>query len=282
MNGSTFHKRWITVNFLLTTDFSANFETWTPWKRTIQIIKNYWAADWTLKKHYPKGSFPNYRLQEKKTTNICLIYGINRIWAHLKTFYAGRTTKTLSQHSNQCKNRLLFTTRTELTCWSSGVHFRICRIFLHKSTSTKFYPFTQTDKDLLQKIREDMVRGPPIVFTRKAVVKKTFIRNSGNICKSIVCIDASQLYPFSMCQPMPTGLYTRCENDTESKRFEPQQNKSRNFENMIMSHFQRQRPGCKIESFYTTETQKKTDCFKVDGFGAHCNTVFEAMGCFYH
>ena len=49
-----------------------------------------------------------------------------------------------------------------------------------------------------------------------------------------------------------------------------------------MSHFQRQRPDCKIESFYTTGTQKKIDCFKVDGFCAHCNTVFEAMGCFYH
>ena len=24
------------------------------------------------------------------------------------------------------------------------------------------------------------------------------------------------------------------------------------------------------------------DCFKVEGFCAHCNTVFEAMGCFYH
>ena len=35
-------------------------------------------------------------------------------------------------------------------------------------------------------------------------------------------------------------------------------------------------------SFYTTGTQKKIDCFKVDGFCAHCNTVFEAMGCFYH
>ena len=36
-----------------------------------------------------------------------------------------------------------------------------------------------------------------------------FIRKSANICKSIVGIDASQLYPYSMCQPMPTGLYTR-------------------------------------------------------------------------
>ena len=37
-----------------------------------------------------------------------------------------------------------------------------------------------------------------------------------------------------------------------------------------------------MESFYTTGTQKKIDCFKVDGFCAHCKTVFEAMGCFYH
>ena len=48
-----------------------------------------------------------------------------------------------------------------------------------------------------------------------------------------------------------------------------------------MSYFQRRRPDCKIESFYATGTQKKIDCFKVDGFCAHCKTVFEAMGCFY-
>ena len=158
----------------------------------------------------------------------------------------------------------------------------LANICLHKSTSAKFYPFTETDKDLLQKIREDMVGGPSIVFTRKAVVDETFIRKSENICKSIVGIDASQLYLYSMCQPMPTGLYTRWEYDTESNRFKPQQNKTRNFENMVMSFFQRQRPECKIESFYTTGTQKKIDCFKVDGFCAHCNTVFDAMGCFYH
>ena len=129
---------------------------------------------------------------------------------------------------------------------------------LHKSTSAKFYSFTETDKDLLQKIREDMVGGPSIVFTRKSVVDETFTRSSGNICISVVGIDdASQLYPCSMCQPMPTGLYTRWEYDTELNRFKPQQNKSRNFENMLMSYFQRQRPDCKIESFYNTRTQKK-------------------------
>ena len=119
------------------------------------------------------------------------------------------------------------------------------------------------------------------LFTQ-AVVDETFIWNSTKICKSIVGFNASQLYPYSMCQPMPTGLYTRWKYDTDSNRFKPQQNKSRSFENMVMSYFQRQRPDCKIDSFYTTGTQRKIDCFKAHGFCAHCNTVFEALRCFYH
>ena len=100
-----------------------------------------------------------------------------------------------------------------------------------------------------------MVGFPSIVFTRKAVVDETFIRISGNISISLVGIDASQLFPYSMCQPMPTGLYTRWEHDTEFKRCKPQQNKPRNFEYMVMSYSLRQGPDCKIDNFYTTVTQ---------------------------
>ena len=82
----------------------------------------------------------------------------------------------------------------------------LVNICLHKSTDAKFYPFTEGHKDLLEKIREEVFGGPSIVFTRKAVVDETFIRNSTNICKSIVGNDASQLYSYSMCQPMPTGF----------------------------------------------------------------------------
>ena len=158
----------------------------------------------------------------------------------------------------------------------------LANICLHKSTNAKFYPFTENDKNLLEKIRDDMVGGPSIVFTRKAVVNETLIQDSANVCISIVGIDASQLHPFSMCQEMPTGLYTRWDLDPESGRSRPRQNKTRSFENMVMSYYQRIRPDCKIVSFYTTGTQKKIDCFSVDGFCEHCNTVFEAMGCYYH
>ena len=83
---------------------------------------------------------------------------------------------------------------------------KICR---HKSTDVKICAFMEAEKDLIEEIRETVVGGPSIVFTRKAVVDKNFIRKSTNICKSFVSNDASQLYFYSMCQTMPTGLYTR-------------------------------------------------------------------------
>ena len=82
----------------------------------------------------------------------------------------------------------------------------LANICLHKSNNEKFYPFCKIDRDLRQKIREDMTDGPSIVFSRKAVVDKIFIRDSSKISKSIVWIYESQFYPYSMCQDMPTWM----------------------------------------------------------------------------
>ena len=104
---------------------------------------------------------------------------------------------------------------------------------LHNSTNYQFYPFCENDKDLCEKIREDMTSGPSIVFTRKAVVDETFIRNSSNVCKSIVGNDASQIYHFSMCQEMPTVLFTRWEFNFDTQKLKARHNRTRNFENMV-------------------------------------------------
>ena len=85
----------------------------------------------------------------------------------------------------------------------------LANICLHKSTDAKSYPFTEGGKNLLEKIPEDVVGGPSIVFTSKAVVDEIFIRKSSYKCNSTVGIDASQLYPYSICQPIPTDRYTR-------------------------------------------------------------------------
>ena len=150
----------------------------------------------------------------------------------------------------------------------------------HKSRDANFHPPTEEDKDLMQKIREHIVGGPSIVFTRKAVVDKTFTRKMTNLCKSIVGFDASHQYPYSICQIMPTGLYKLWTLDAETGRCIPQQNKTRSFEIRVICYFQRTRPECKSESFYTTGVQKGIDFFSVDGFCFHCNTFFKATGCF--
>ena len=77
---------------------------------------------------------------------------------------------------------------------------------------------------------------------------------------------------------MPTGLYTRWEYHSETKRFTARQNKSHSFGNMVLSYFQQSRPDCKIESYVTTGRQKKNDCFNVDGICYHCNTALKLWG----
>ena len=155
----------------------------------------------------------------------------------------------------------------------------MANISLHKSTNNKFYPFVEADKVLHDKVREDMTGGPSIVFPRKAVVNQTLIRNSENICKSIVGIDASQLSP-SQCVKKCPLCFTLDGNLIQ--KIKARQNKLTNFGNMFMSFLQSQRPYCNIESYYTTGTQNRIDCFNVDGFCAHCETMFEAMGCYVH
>ena len=139
------------------------------------------------------------------------------IWNHenmctFKDFLRWYNNKDVVPTLEAMQKMLAFYHKKEIYMLKLGCTLsNLVNICLHKSISAKFCPFTETDKDLLQKIREDVVGGLSIVFTRKAVVDETFIRNSGNICKSIVRIDANQLYPYSMCQPMTTGLHTRWE-----------------------------------------------------------------------
>ena len=83
---------------------------------------------------------------------------------------------------------------------------RVANICLHKTSTAKFYPITQNDNNTSEKICEDTVGGLSIVFTRKTIVDQHFIRDSTNWCKSVVGVDASQLYLLSVCQAMPTGL----------------------------------------------------------------------------
>ena len=80
---------------------------------------------------------------------------------------------------------------------------------------------------------------------------------------------------------MPTGLFTRCDLDSETGRFTSHQNKTGSFEKRPCLIFNEENQNLKSKVF-TLEVDNKIDCFSIDGFCFHCNTVLEAMGYIYH
>ena len=133
-------------------------------------------------------------------------------------------------------------------------------------------------KTVFEKNREDVFGGPSMNCIRKAVVVETSVLKCTFMGKSIVGIDASQLHPNSMCQPMPTSLYTHWEFVSEKVRFTPLQNKARNFEYKFTSHFQRSNPETKIES---SSNKSRQNDVSADGSCSLWNTLSETLGCFF-
>ena len=103
-----------------------------------------------------------------------------------------------------------------------------------------------------------MTVGPSMVFIRKAVVDETFNRILSIVCKSIVGTVPSQLYPFSMCQDMPTGLFTRLEFDTDLQKLKARHNRTCNFENLAMFFIKKQDQIVKLRAFLHLENRKKS------------------------
>ena len=62
------------------------------------------------------------------------------------------------------------------------------------------------------------------------------MRNSSNMCKTIVGIDASQLYPLSMMEGMSTGVYTKWERE-DTGMFHPRRSKKNYLECMVLEYF---------------------------------------------
>ena len=81
-----------------------------------------------------------------------------------------------------------------------------------------------------------MVGGPSIDFTKEKQLLMKFLLENQQTHATLVGIDASQLYPHAMCQPMSTGFFSRQDIDSETGRFSPRK-KTRIFEFMVVSFF---------------------------------------------
>ena len=129
----------------------------------------------------------------------------------------------------------------------------LANIFFLSSTTAMFYPLPE-DRDLLEKVRKDMVGGgTSLVFTRKTVVGKTkndFHRMFANQSYVLMVVN-------SIHTPMHTGLYTCWELDVSLQRSKPRSNEARCFEHMVVAYSQNSRPDCKIEISHNKNSEEK-------------------------
>ena len=92
-------------------------------------------------------------------------------------------------------------------------------LFKDLPSKTYFTVFNETNSDLHQLVKNNIVGGPAIIFHRYHEKDITKIRGE-ETCRSIVGYDANALYLWALMQDMPTGWYMRCRVEIG---FRPQQ-----------------------------------------------------------
>ena len=158
----------------------------------------------------------------------------------------------------------------------------LANICLHKSTDAKFYPFTEGDKYLLGKIREDVVGGLSIVLHVKQLLMKHFFENQQTYANLLLGLTLANYTPTRCVNPcrsvfIRVGISTQKQEGSLLDKTKPT---ALIIWSCLISNEQDQ--NVKLKTSLQQAERKKIDCFSVDGFCSLCNIVFEVMGCFYH
>ena len=143
---------------------------------------------------------------------------------------------------------------------------------------TNFVTFNQTNSDLHQLVKDNIVGGPAIIFHRYHEKDVTKIRGGDELCRAIVGYDANALYLWAIMQDMPTGWYTRRRAENG---FRPQQ--AQPFGQMAVQWLtcESERTGLNIRH-QVNGREKRIGNLPVDGWCAQTRTAYQFHGCFWH
>ena len=143
---------------------------------------------------------------------------------------------------------------------------------------TNFVTFNQTNSDLHQLVKDNIVGGPAIIFHRYHEKGVTRIRGGEVLCRAIVGYDANALYLWALMQDMPTGWYTR---RREENGFRPQQ--AQPFGQMAVQWLNREseRTGLSIRH-QANGREKRIGKLSVDGWCPETHTAYQFHGCYFH
>ena len=239
----------------------------------------YLKEDCQQNKQLSSKNYRSHPLLGLRTINTCKKLGSMNKWAHQNFFAVVKQEKVCAIFGGDASSDWFSPRQNidslKLCCWIPNMK-SIC---LNKFTDSNFYPVTEADEILLEKVRDHVVCGFSIVLTRKPVVDESFLQKTTTYANQLLELMPANYTPIWCVNPCPLVFIRVGISIHEPVVSHPDKT---SFEKIVMNFFQRTRPDCKIDNFYTTGTQKKIDCFSVAGFCSHCNTVSKAMGCFYH
>ena len=154
----------------------------------------------------------------------------------------------------------------------------LLHLFNDLPNDTNFVTFNQTNSDLHELVKDNIVGGPAIIFHRYHEKGITKIRGGSELCRKIVGYDANALYLWALMQDMPTGWYVR---RREENGFRPQQ--AQPYGQMAIQWLTREsdRTGCTIRH-QGNGREKRVGKLLVDGWCAKTRTAYQFHGCYFH
>ena len=159
-------------------------------------------------------------------------------------------------------------------------------IFRSLAEDDYFVSFGKQHDYIFQELRNKIVGGPSIIFTRYAEANVTKIRNGAEYCQTVEGWDANSLYLWGTGQDQCTGPYTLLEKKNGYRKHSKNQRETgflRYSQKAInwLNRLQEER-GIYIR---TAENhclgEKRILNFHVDGFEKP-NKVYEFLGCYFH
>ena len=147
-----------------------------------------------------------------------------------------------------------------------------------RKAKTNFALIDSRDDDLYYTIKQNIVGGPSIIFTRDAEVGRTFVRNDPNKpVSNIVGFDANALYLDCIDKAMPSGGYVR----RTAPDFKPDSRLS--CEDMFnWMDFLMETEGSHILHKRNHTSEVRIGPYLVDGYDPNTKIVYEYNGCWFH
>ena len=153
----------------------------------------------------------------------------------------------------------------------------LARKLLFRNCEAHFSLVDKKDEDMYHTLKQNVIGGPAIIFTRHHKVNETRIRGE-KLCKSIQGYDANALYLWAISQEMPTGFYVRRFRDQNFKPEKP----CKYLDQFFWMDKVAEEEGIYIKHKLNSGKEHRVGPYYLDGFNSETNTAFEFNGCYYH